>query len=82
MCFPFIINFIYFGRYRPNMQFGDILALAGLRGDGRQYEETRRLSYKLGGNLKADGSAYFEQVLMLQRHANQTLMNIFGIERV
>lgn len=44
------------------MQFGDILALAGLRADGRQYEEVRRLSYKLGGYLNADGSAYVEQV--------------------
>lgn len=44
------------------MQFGDILALAGLRADGRKYDEIRRLSYKLGGNLQSDGSAYVEQV--------------------
>ncbi|CAM9462094.1 unnamed protein product [Ectocarpus fasciculatus] len=54
------------------MQFGDILALAGLRADGRKYDEIRRLSYKLGGNLQSDGSAYVEQGL------NKVLVSVTG----
>lgn len=44
------------------MQLGDILSLAGLRADGRGYDEIRRLNYKIGGNLDVSGSAYIEQV--------------------
>jgi exosome complex component RRP41 len=54
------------------MQFGDILALAGLRADGRGYTEARQLSYNLGSSLQADGSAYIEQGL------NKVLVTICG----
>jgi len=45
------------------MQQQEILELAGLRGDGRKYEEIRPLSHNIGLISHADGSAYMEQGL-------------------
>jgi ribonuclease PH len=45
------------------MQHADILALAGLRVDGRKGDDIRSIRYKLGvsNSNSADGSCYFEQ---------------------
>jgi exosome complex component RRP41 len=45
------------------MQHADILAIAGLRIDGRRSSDIRRLNFKVGVMKSADGSAYFEQGL-------------------
>ena len=46
------------------MQHADILALAGLRVDGRRPEEHRRLSFRVGAEgHQADGSCYCEHGL-------------------
>lgn len=44
------------------MQQLEILALAGLRLDGRRYDEMRLIKAKLSVLPAADGSAYYEQV--------------------
>ena len=45
------------------MQQVEILALAGLRIDGRKSEEIRRIECKLGVMKQSDGSCYLEQVM-------------------
>mmetsp|Transcript_1920 Transcript_1920/g.2008 ORF Transcript_1920/g.2008 Transcript_1920/m.2008 type:complete len:92 (-) Transcript_1920:679-954(-) len=45
------------------MQHANILAIAGLRIDGRRNNELRDIKYKIGLNPSADGSTYFEQGL-------------------
>ena len=50
------------------MQYADILSLAGLRVDGRGPDEIRKMSIKVGGHLDADGSAYVEQVSLIDFH--------------
>ena len=45
------------------MQASDILALAGLRVDGRRSNELRQLKLKTGIIQSSDGSSYFEQGL-------------------
>ena len=45
------------------MQNIDILALAGLRLDGRKYDDIRRIKLKVGVVDNADGSVYYEQGL-------------------
>lgn len=44
------------------MHNADILALAGLRVDGRAPQDIRGVKFNLGVSEAADGSAYFEQV--------------------
>jgi exosome complex component RRP41 len=44
------------------MHNADILALAGLRVDGRAPDDIRRIKFNLGVANDADGSAYYEQV--------------------
>jgi len=44
------------------MQQLEILALAGLRLDGRRYDELRTIKAKLSVLPTADGSVYYEQV--------------------
>lgn len=48
------------------MQHADILALAGLRVDGRRGEDIRSIRYKIGvsNSNSADGSCYFEQGIL------------------
>lgn len=55
-----------------DMQHSDILAIAGLRIDGRRYNELRKLSYKIGVEEGADGSVYMEQGL------NKVMASVFG----
>ena len=66
------------------MQFGDILGLAGLRADGRRFEELRCLCYKLGSNLQATGSAYVEQVYQVSYYLlsalNKDILLYIGVE--
>ena len=59
------------------MQHADILALAGLRIDGRRPEEHRRLNFRVGdeGHL-ADGSCYCEHGL------NKVLVLVHGPQEV
>lgn len=45
------------------MQHAEILALAGLRIDGRRQDEIRTLCHQYGVSPEADGSVYFEQGL-------------------
>lgn len=45
------------------MQHSDILALAGLRVDGRRPQDLRQLKLKTGVTPSSDGSSYFEQGL-------------------
>ena len=45
------------------MQHAEILALAGLRVDGRRQDEMRTLRHQYGVSPEADGSVYFEQGL-------------------
>ncbi len=45
------------------MQQSEILALAGLRLDGRRYNEIRTIKSKFGVMASADGSVYFELVI-------------------
>ena len=45
------------------MQHSDILAIAGLRIDGRRNVDIRLIKLKLGVSIAADGSCYFEQGL-------------------
>jgi exosome complex component RRP41 len=54
------------------MQNSDILALAGLRIDGRKGDELRRVNFKLCLANNADGSAYLEQGL------NKVLVHVHG----
>jgi hypothetical protein len=58
--------------FKSVMQYADILAIANLRIDGRRYNEQRNIKYKIGVELQADGSAYFEQGL------NKVLVMIHG----
>lgn len=54
------------------MQHAEILALAGLRIDGRRPEELRSIRHRMGVTPYADGSVYYEQGL------NKILVNIHG----
>ena len=54
------------------MQHSDILAIAGLRVDGRRHDEIRNINYKIGVEAGADGSVYMEQGL------NKILVSVFG----
>ena len=54
------------------MQHADILALAGLRVDGRRPDEMRSIRLRLGVTPMADGSVYYEQGL------NKILVNAHG----
>ena len=54
------------------MQHSDILALAGLRVDGRRPNEIRTITHKLGVTQHADGSVYYEQGL------NKILASVHG----
>jgi polyribonucleotide nucleotidyltransferase len=45
------------------MQNQEILELANLRIDGRQFHQIRQLKHKIGVMPSADGSAYFEHGL-------------------
>ena len=45
------------------MQHADILAIAGLRVDGRRDSDIRQIKMNIGLMKSADGSAYFEQGL-------------------
>jgi exosome complex component RRP41 len=54
------------------MQQAEILAIAGLRLDGRRFNELRRIKYKIGVENTADGSTYLEQGL------NKVLVLIHG----
>jgi len=54
------------------MQHSDILALAGLRVDGRRPGEIRTITHKLGVTQKADGSVYYEQGL------NKVIASVHG----
>ncbi len=45
------------------MQHSDILAMAGLRVDGRRPEDIRNMRHNFGLVTAADGSAYLEQGL-------------------
>lgn len=54
------------------MQNAEILALAGLRVDGRRENEIRSIKYKFGVIPMADGSVYFEQGL------NKVLVIVHG----
>lgn len=55
------------------MQHADILALAGLRVDGRKVDEIRRIQFKMGsGGSSADGSCYCEHGL------NKVLVLVYG----
>jgi exosome complex component RRP41 len=54
------------------MQNIDILALAGLRLDGRKYDDIRRIKLKVGVVDNADGSVYYEQGL------NKVLITVHG----
>ena len=54
------------------MQNLDILALAGLRLDGRKYDDIRRIKLKVGVVNNADGSVYYEQGL------NKVLITVHG----
>jgi exosome complex component RRP41 len=45
------------------MQHSDILAIAGLRVDGRRNIDIRQIQLKIGVANAADGSSYFEQGL-------------------
>lgn len=51
-------------RRLAKMQNADILALAGLRVDGRKFDEIRRIQCNIGIYQSADGSAYLEQVFV------------------
>lgn len=44
------------------MQGREVLALAGLRVDGRRHNEIRHIKCRLGVAPDADGSVYLEQV--------------------
>jgi exosome complex component RRP41 len=52
----------YFYIFSIIMHNADILALAGLRVDGRKPEDIRRIRFTLGIATDVDGSAYYEQV--------------------
>ena len=54
------------------MQHSDILAIAGLRCDGRRNTDIRQIKLKIGIANSADGSCYFEQGL------NKVLVLIHG----
>ncbi len=54
------------------MQQAEILSLAGLRLDGRRFNELRKIKYKIGVENTADGSVYLEQGL------NKVLVMIHG----
>jgi exosome complex component RRP41 len=54
------------------MQNYEILALAGLRIDGRRSNELRKLQHRFGLVPNADGSAYIEQGL------NKVLVVVLG----
>jgi exosome complex component RRP41 len=54
------------------MQNIDILALAGLRIDGRRSTDLRSMKHKLSAVKSADGSAYLEQGL------NKVLVMVHG----
>ena len=54
------------------MQHATILAVAGLRMDGRRHNELRKIRHKIGLISSADGSAYIEQGL------NKVLVIICG----
>jgi exosome complex component RRP41 len=58
------------------MQHADILALAGLRVDGRLPDDLRVIRHKLGSMKTADGSCYFEQGL------NKVLVTINGPQEI
>lgn len=45
------------------MQQAEILAIAGLRVDGRRFNELRKIKYKLDIDNLSDGSTYLEQGL-------------------
>ena len=46
------------------MQYADVLALAGLRIDGRKDQEIRNVAHKLNIYPQSDGSCYYEQVML------------------
>jgi exosome complex component RRP41 len=54
------------------MQNSEILALAGLRVDGRRPDEVRSMRHQFGVSPEADGSVYFEQGL------NKVMVNVHG----
>ena len=54
------------------MQHSDILAIAGLRIDGRRNVDIRLIKLKIGVASSADGSCYFEQGL------NKVLVLVHG----
>jgi exosome complex component RRP41 len=54
------------------MQHADILALAGLRIDGRRPSELRNIRFKVGSQNSSDGSCYIEHGL------NKILVSIHG----
>jgi exosome complex component RRP41 len=59
-------------KYLYIMQHAEILALAGLRVDGRRPEELRSIRHRMGVTPHADGSIYYEQGL------NKILVNVHG----
>ena len=67
-----IIGLAYISQQQGNMQHSDILAIAGLRIDGRRYDELRNINWKIGVEAGADGSVYMEQGL------NKILVSVFG----
>lgn len=54
------------------MQHSDILALAGLRVDGRRPNEVRTIQHRFGVTSNCDGSVYMEQGL------NKVLVAVCG----
>lgn len=66
------------------MQHAEILALAGLRIDGRKPTDVRKLHHKIGvvSGTAADGSVYFEQGLnkvLVMVHGPQEPLNRSGV---
>lgn len=68
------------------MQNYEILALAGLRVDGRRHNELRRLQHRIGVVPNADGSAYMEQglnkVLVIVQGPHEPRKRELGMEKV
>ena len=68
-------GFVKRGIYRI-MQGREILALAGLRVDGRRHNEIRSVRCRLGAASDADGSVYLEQVPFKMRTMNDLIAHI------
>jgi exosome complex RNA-binding protein Rrp42 (RNase PH superfamily) len=59
------------------MQHADILALAGLRIDGRRCGDVRKVNHRVAV-ASADGSCYFEQASRLSTNLDRTCMHMTG----